>query len=164
MDAPFRARWRRRARRLFPTFRTTPISSRLTAGGAGALAGSPLVQAVLPYEPYYKVQSSLLGLAVEQQPLPPGTALNLGLFAADAAATEAQIEKLGAKIIGRDRSPFGPVVRVLAAGGLDGAGAVARRADRRAGRTARVTANDLTRVTVGVAADTTRRTTKLSGS
>ena len=45
---------------------------RLTAGGAGLLSANALVQAVLPYEPYYKLPSSLLGLAVEQQALPPG--------------------------------------------------------------------------------------------
>ena len=53
----------------------------LSADLAGALSGNPLVQAVLPYQPYYKLQSSLLGLAVNAQPLPPGTALTLGVFA-----------------------------------------------------------------------------------
>src|ERR1035441_7418834 len=51
---------------------------RASAGEMGALQRSPLVQAVLPYEPYYKLQSSLLGLAVNAQALPPGTALTLG--------------------------------------------------------------------------------------
>ena len=40
----------------------------VAADGAAALAGNALVQAVLPYEPYYKMQSSLLGLAVNAQP------------------------------------------------------------------------------------------------
>jgi hypothetical protein len=37
---------------------------RLSAAGASALSGNGRVQAVLPYEPYYKVNPSLLGRAV----------------------------------------------------------------------------------------------------
>src|SRR5664279_4220591 len=35
----------------------------VSAGGAAALAGRPGVQSVNPYEPYYKISASLLGLA-----------------------------------------------------------------------------------------------------
>jgi len=124
-----------------------------TAAEAGALAGNPRVQAVLPFEPYYKVQPSLLGLAVTQSPLPPGTALNLGLFAADATA-EAQVTQAGAVIIGRDQSAFGPVLRVLAPDNwtvlaqLPGVQAVEPAHQR-------VSANDLSRVTLGISTDTT---------
>src|SRR5665213_2355450 len=52
---------------------------RVSAGGAGALAANPLAQSVIPYEPYYKVQSPLL--AFDQTTLPPDAVLNLGLFA-----------------------------------------------------------------------------------
>ena len=128
-----------------------------TVAQAGALAGSPLVQVVLPFEPYYKLQPSLLGLAVTQSPLPPGTALNVGLFASDATA-EAQVRKTGATIIGRDRSAFGPVLRVTppanwtALAQLPGVQAV-EPAFRRE------TANDLSRVTLGVSPDTTSGST-----
>ena len=54
---------------------------RAQAGVANGLAGNPLTQGVIPYEPYYKIQSSLLAAAVEDKVLPPGTELNLGLFA-----------------------------------------------------------------------------------
>jgi subtilisin-like proprotein convertase family protein len=138
---------------------------RVTAAGAGALSASALVQAVLPYEPYYKLQSSLLGLAVEQQPLPAGAALNLGLFASDAAATESALEKLGAKIIATDRSPFGPVVRVLAPGGWT---ALAQVPGVQLLEPAhqRVLANDLARVTLGISTDTVTNANwlNLSGS
>jgi len=123
-----------------------------TAAQAGALAGSSLVQAVLPFEPYYKVQPSLLGLAVAQSPLPPGTALSLGLFASDATA-EGQVLKSGATIIGRDRSAFGPVLRVTAPANwtalaqLPGVQAVEPMYHRH-------TANDLSRVMLGVTPDT----------
>src|ERR1039458_2212717 len=54
---------------------------RAQAGVANGLVGNPLTQGVIPYEPYYKIQSSLLAAAVEDEVLPPGTELNLGLFA-----------------------------------------------------------------------------------
>ncbi len=85
VNAPFRAALAQVGAQIVSYIPNNAYLVRLTAGEAGALAGSPLVQAVLPYEPYYKLQSSLLGLAVNGQTLPPGTALNLGLFAADAA-------------------------------------------------------------------------------
>lgn len=150
----------------------------LTSAGASALAGNPLVQTVLPYEPYYKIsmaslvdtkektaaitsaqnsqtpQPSLLELAVNQQPLPAGTFLTLGLYGSSAAATEAQVQALGGKIVGRDRSPFGPIVRVqppadwLALAQLPGVQIVEPVYQRKS-------ANDLSRVTVGVSPDTT---------
>jgi len=121
----------------------------LTSAGAAALTGNPLVQAVLPYEPYYKVQPSLLDAAVNQKPLPVGTYLTLGLYGGSAAATEAQIQNLGGTVLSRERSPFGSIVHVqppadwLALVQLPGVQIVepARR---------RVPANDLSRATVGV--------------
>ena len=150
---------------------------RAPAGVANGLAGNPLTQAVIPYEPYYKISSSmpvtvkqkssssvpmktnraagpsLLALAVKQAPLPAGTYLTLGLFNDGAAATVAQIEKLGGQIVARDNSPFGPVVRVqppadwVALATLPGVQIVEPLRQR-------VHANDLSRATVGVAADT----------
>jgi glucuronoarabinoxylan endo-1,4-beta-xylanase len=150
---------------------------RAPAGVDNGLAGNPLTQAVTPYEPYYKISSSmpvtvgqktlsfapmetnraagpsLLVLAVNQAPLPAGTDLTLGLFNDGAAATVAQIEKLGGQIIARDKSPFGPVVRVqppadwVALAVLPGVQIVEPYHPR-------IHANDLSRATVGVAADT----------
>jgi alpha-tubulin suppressor-like RCC1 family protein/subtilisin-like proprotein convertase family protein len=133
----------------------------LDAAGAGALAGNPLVQAVLPYDPYYKVQSSLLGLAVNQEPLPDNTYLTLGLFSGNAAATAAQIQKLGGEIVGTDRSPFGPVLHVqppanwIALAQLPGV-QIVEPAHRR------VSANDLSRQTLGVALTSVAQTNYLN--
>ena len=88
------------------------------------------------------------------QTLPPGTALNLGLFAADAATTEQQIENLGAKIIGRDQSAFGPVLRVLAPADWTQLAQVPGVQILEPSH-ARVLANDLSRVTAGISPDTT---------
>src|SRR5665213_3496580 len=137
----------------------------MTAAVAAALAGNPLVQAVLPYEPYYKVQASLLGLAVSQKPLPPGTYLTLGLFDDTAAATIAQIEELGGKVLSQDRSPFGQIVHIIppanwiALANLPGVMRVEP-------SHLRVLANDLSRPTLGITADTVTTTNylNLSGS
>jgi subtilisin-like proprotein convertase family protein len=150
---------------------------RVSGAGANLLAAQPPVQSVIRYEPYYKISStmsvavqprsssaafvgtnraagpSLLACAVKQLPLPAGTCLTLGLFSDGAAATEAQIEKLGGLIIGRDKSPFGPVLRVqppadwVALAVLPGVQIVEPYRPR-------VHANDLSRATMGVAADT----------
>ena len=150
---------------------------RVPAAGANLLAAQPLVQSVIPYEPYYKISASmpvtvgqrvasstpkeirrlagpsLLTLALKQAPLPAGTYLTLGLFSDGAAATEAQLEKLGARIVARDRSPFGPVVRVqppadwVALVALPGVQIVEPYRPR-------VHANDLSRAADSVAADT----------
>ena len=50
---------------------------RLSAEGAKQLSGNPLTQAVVPFEPYYKIKTSLLGLAVKQQPLPSAAMLEI---------------------------------------------------------------------------------------
>jgi subtilisin-like proprotein convertase family protein len=78
---------------------------------ADSLTGNPLVQAVIPYEPYYKVQAPLLPMA--QQSLPPEVQLNLGLFADGAADTVEQIQKLGGIILAEENSAAGyPIVKV----------------------------------------------------
>ncbi len=153
IDAAFRAMLAAAGAQIVSYIPNDAYLVRAPAGAANGLAGNPLTQAVLPYEPYYKLQPSLLGLAVEQKALPPGTALNLGLFAADAGATEQQLEALGAKIIGSDQSPFGPVLRVLAPTNWT-ALAQAPGVQRLEPAHRRVTANDLSRATLGVAADT----------
>jgi subtilisin family serine protease len=124
----------------------------VAGAGAGQLAADPSVQVVLPYEPYYKLQSSLLGLAVNGAPLPPGTALTLGLFGADAAAMD-ELRHFGIPILQTDQSPFGPMLTVLAPADwtalaqLKGVQYVEVARHRQA-------ANDLARVSLGVSADT----------
>ena len=124
------------------------------AGGAAALASRPGVQSVNPYEPYYKLNASLLGLAVNNKNLPENTALTLGLFPNTAAQTLDQVKQLGATVLGTDSSPFGPVLRVMppkdwtALAALPGV-QIMEVAHHRA------LANDLARVTLAISADTT---------
>jgi choice-of-anchor C domain-containing protein len=125
-----------------------------TAGGAAGLAGQPGVQSVNPYEPYYKISASLLGLAVNQKNLPDNSVLTLGLFPNTAAQTVEQIKQLGGTVVANDQSPFGPIVRVTppqnwtALAVLPGV-QIMELAHRRA------VANDLARVTLGISTDTT---------
>ncbi|HXE42410.1 MAG TPA: hypothetical protein VN516_05240, partial [Candidatus Baltobacteraceae bacterium] len=120
---------------------------KISGSGADKIKSSGAAQSVIAYEPYYKIQPSLLGLAVEQQPLPGKTILNLGLFSDGSAQTISQIEKLGGKILEQTVSPFGPVVRVqppenwLALAALPGVQIVEPLRER-------IHANDLSRATV----------------
>lgn len=94
-----------------------PNNAFLVRGSRTAVAGlaaHPAVRAVIAYEPYFKLKPSLLALAVEQSPLPPGTLLNVLLFADNRSATEAALAGLGVRVLGENRSPFGPVLRVEA--------------------------------------------------
>ena len=87
--------------------------------------------------------------------------MKLGLFADDATATIQQIEKLGGQVVGRDQSPFGPVVRVIAPQNwtalatLSGVQIVEPFHPR-------AVANDLARATVGVAPDSLTPTNYLN--
>ena len=155
INAAFRALLARAGAEIVSYIPNDAYLVRISAGGAKALADSPLTQAVMPYEPYYKIQSSLLGAAVSRNPL-VGAPLNLGLFADNAAQTIQQIEQLGGRILSRDMSPFGPVVRVqppadwTALAALPGVLIVEPYHPR-------VHANDLSRVNTGVSVDTLGR-------
>jgi len=71
---------------------------RASRGVAQQLQGQ--AQAVLPYEPYYKLDQDLLRLAMEQKPLPEGATLNLLVFADARQEVLEQLPVLGANIIG----------------------------------------------------------------
>src|SRR5262249_24613179 len=83
---------------------------RASASAAQSLAAA--AQVVLPYEPYYKLNPSLLELVMTQKPLPDDSALNVSLFADAHEQTLDEFKKLGVEVVNEDRSPFGPIVRV----------------------------------------------------
>ena len=144
-----------RGQRGRPTFPTTPTWCAPRARWRSSCRRTRRRRAVLPYEPYYKLKPSLLKLAVAQEPLPDNSVLNLLLFADAREQTLADLANLGVRVLGEDRSPFGPVVRVLPpVESLPFAGGFARRAGVGNGRGARVPANDLSRVRIGVSTDT----------
>ncbi len=124
---------------------------RVSDGGAQELAANPLTQRVLPFEPYYKLDPSLLKAAMENTDYSAG--LTLTLFADAKAATLDALNQMGAEVVSEDRTPFGPVLRVNAGvnafidvARLPGVQLVSPARERRA-------ANDLMRPRLGVAAD-----------
>ncbi len=132
-----------------------------SAGSASVLSGNALVQAVLPYEPYYKLQPSLLGLVVEDQPLPPGTGLTLGLFGLNGMTPEQVLPANLFHIASVSQSPFGPIVSGVALGSL------ATLAQNPYIQVMEVThqrrsANDLARVALGISTDTLTPTNYLN--
>src|SRR5262249_30678303 len=141
---------------------------RASAGVAQGLAASAQVQAVLAYEPYFKLKPGLLNAALTGTPLPEDAMLNLAVFPDAKEETGARLETLGVEVVSEDRSPFGPVLKVQFNGArtfLSAAGPAGIAADLTAlaqlpGLQAiemaspRVHANDLSRVRVGVSTDT----------
>ncbi len=87
---------------------------RASAGAAQVLRSSPLLQAVLPFEPYYKLDARLLALAVNEQ-LSPHALLNVVTFPHGAAAARAALEKIGAQVLlEAEPTVFGDVLVVKA--------------------------------------------------
>jgi hypothetical protein len=97
---------------------------------------------------------------MEQQPLPEGTLLNVVVFEDAREAMLAEFAQRGVVVLAESRSPFGPLLtlRPAEAGWFDLArlpGVEIVEMSR-----ARVPANDLSRVRIGVAMDT--RTSSIS--
>lgn len=122
--------------------------------GADQLAASPGVQTVLPYQPYYKLDPSLLGYAVKQEPLPENAMLRV-TFLPGAEEMAAQVIAAGAQVIAEEKSPFGPQLIVQPAPNalvplakLSSVQGIERSA-------VRMPASDLTRITMGVATNGT---------
>ena len=114
----------------------------------------PLAQAVLPYEPYYKLKPGLLDFVLKQRSLPDSAALNVALFADAREATVDEFKKLGVEVLSEESSPFGPLLHVRPPS--DSLAAIARLPGVQAVEMSRprVHVNDLSRVRVGVAEDT----------
>ncbi len=85
---------------------------RASAASVQQLSADSQIQAVLTYEPYYKLQLPLLGLALGEQPLPDDARLNVLLFSDTHTATLDALKNLGLDVLAEEPSPFGPVVTV----------------------------------------------------
>jgi len=111
---------------------------------------------VIPYEPYYKMQSSLLDAISENQPV---TELKVAVFPNAAEATMTALENTGAKIIAQEPSPFGGAI--LTVQNVSDVAAVAQMPGVQIVEPyhKRVLLNDLARVTLGVATNTTAAAT-----
>lgn len=84
---------------------------------AQALASAPGVQSITAFEPYFKLKPVLLRAVLEpdapESALPENPRFNVVLFSDAREQTLEQIEALGARILSEEKSPFGPLVRIL---------------------------------------------------
>ena len=84
----------------------------VTESGAKQLAGDAAVQSVLPYEPYYKLEEKLLGLAVSNQPLAEASLLRVTLFPGQRESGRQAVSGTGAEILDETTSSFGALLTV----------------------------------------------------
>ncbi len=125
---------------------------RMPDAGAQALAAQGLF--VTPYEPYFKVEASLLPLALGQAPSAPASlAVKLVVFADQAAGAAQALQQSGVTIVGTERSPFGPVYTVQSSPGQLAALARLPLVQLMEPARTRSPANDLTRVRLEAAPD-----------
>lgn len=119
-----------------------------------ALRSDPTVQAILPYEPYFKIETGLLAGILNPAARPDGDIQLRVVFFADAAGQGAQaLSQAGFRFIDEERTPFGPMAvvegpanRITELAALAPVQLIERQRER-------VLANDLTRVRLGIATD-----------
>lgn len=86
---------------------------RATAAVAQRLQAQPETQAVLAWEPYFKLEPALLALAVEGREMPSGR-LNVVVFPGARVEAQAAFDRLGVAVTAEQPTPFGPHLTVLA--------------------------------------------------
>jgi subtilisin family serine protease/subtilisin-like proprotein convertase family protein len=127
---------------------------RVSANGARLLAAMPGTQAVLPYEPYYKLARVLLPVAVQQQSLPLDQPLNVTLFPGTRDDALTAMRNLGAEPIAEETVPSGPMLTVQVHPDSLVALAQLPGVQRIELARARVLLNDLSRTRMNVSSDT----------
>jgi subtilisin family serine protease/subtilisin-like proprotein convertase family protein len=167
-DAAFRARLQAAGAAIVAYIPNQAYLVRASQAAAQRLGADSRTQAVVPYEPYFKLKQPLLALAVEQQPLPDHQAFNLLLFPDAREAALSDLHQLGLQVLDEEPSPFGPVLRVLTgsptaatgqsvpvgqSGILSALAGLSSVQEVELSRT-RVLANDLSRARIAVAANT----------
>ncbi|MDB6067815.1 MAG: Peptidase and in kexin sedolisin [Pedosphaera sp.] len=153
LDEPFRALLNSSGASIISYIPNNAYLVRASEAGIQQLQADPRTASVVAYEPYYKLDSGLLGLAMEQKDLPSGMALNLTLFPDARQETIAALEKLGAPVLSEQRSPFGPVVTVQPDAKTLVALAQLPGVQLLSAWSARTAANDLSRPRLAVALD-----------
>ncbi len=168
LDSAFRARVQTAGAAIVAYIPNQAYLIRASEAAAQRLRADPWTQAVVPYEPYFKLKAPLLALAVGQEPLPDNQALNVLLFPDGREAARDELNQLGLQVLGEEPSPFGPVLKVLSgsAGAPAGQSSPVGRScilPSLAGLSCvqrvelprtRVLANDLSRARIAVAANT----------
>lgn len=128
---------------------------RVAKSGAEKLQNSPGVQSVIAFEPYFKLDQSLLSFAIDQSALPENSLLRLTLLPGARDSALQEVAALGAELLAEEPSPFGPqlVIRpepgsLVALAGLNSVQGIEP-------QTARKAASDLSRLVLGIAPTST---------
>jgi len=158
LDDAFRALLKRAGASIVSYIPNNAYLVRASQGVARQLEAAPATQAVLAYEPYYKLKPWLLKAALEQAPLPVNSTLRLLLFSDARDQTLNQLGQLGMEVLGEQPSPFGPIIEARPPPAQPWAGQsvvpdlaqLAGVQEMELGQE-RVPANDLSRATTGVA-------------
>jgi subtilisin-like proprotein convertase family protein len=116
---------------------------------------SPMVQAALPYEPYYKLDRELLPLAIDEAELPVGHPVRIALFPGTKDEALKKIRNTGALVFGESEFPYGPLLTVFPNTGSLVALARLPEVQLLEVHNRKVLLNDLARVRVGVATNGT---------
>ena len=106
LDGEFYAALRGTGRSLFPTFPNNAALVRATPEAARAMVADRVFQAVLPYEPYFKLDGSLLAGAVNGELL-TNNQLRVTVFPGQEEAAAQALAALGADVTAREPAPFG---------------------------------------------------------
>ena len=143
-----------------------PNNAYLVRASASAANAWPQIphQAVLPYEPYYKLQPSLLAWPLRKSPCRLASGSRC-CFSRDGRCRSRSASGLGVQVLAEERSPFGPVLKVRSGWLLQAKPRLGFRRRSVRSRAApgvqrielarpRVLANDLSRARIAVAADT----------
>ena len=137
---------------------------RASAAAAQALGADPNIQAVMAYEPYYKLEASLLRMAVGQSAPPAGLQLRLAVYPDALPATLVDLAKLGVQVLGDEPSVLGgTLLTVKPPGSAGSVAAVARVSGVQVVEPvrARARANELVRTTLGAGLSPTNLLTYL---
>jgi subtilisin family serine protease len=134
---------------------------RIDATGANSIRQHPLAQAVLSFEPYYKLDNRLLAHVFDQKPLAVDARIYVTGFPGEKEQITAALANLGVTVVGEDRSPFGPMMVVSP--DTANLNKIARLAEVQVVevRRPRALMNDLARVRVNVSPDTINTTNYL---
>ena len=77
---------------------------------ASLLTASPEVKSVIPWQPYFKLSSELLGYVLESRAVPSDAMVRLLVYPGESEALVSEIQQLGLQVRAQSRSPFGTQV------------------------------------------------------
>lgn len=124
-----------------------PNNAYLVTADAGISAQMGSSATVIPWEPYYKIKTSLMQTAIDGGVVPP---LLLGTFPGKEEVTKAALAKAKVTVVSESPSPFGTELAVENVSSIASVASLPGVAEVEPW-IARMAANDLTRVEMGVA-------------